>query len=389
MKLEYKGIEIERDEHGFISVASDNEDLTEALRACNVSVMEIQTIQKYIRANNIKLLDNKADMEGKKIATVGKVVGKDLVKKGLINYTMRVPGYRSYFEISGPDGMDLNEYYELEGELKEDTWYNTKRASNLERRLGYLKHKFKTKYKKKIKIKEDVETYSKPRYELHCHTVHSKRDAHITHDQLKESFESGKLGALAITNHGINNCFPDSIKAFTKGNNNVIPAVELYVVDDEKLELEISAWEMENEEGLTRKYEIAAEMAVSLQLEADVQKIIDDKSYGKGQAGVYKKEAVGHRKVQRELKKELKEIEAEEKKLLLTKPNLGDAQRRHVTCLVSAKDSSFKFRGKDVAFNPGIVELNKAITKANTENFAVPVTQKWMGKSLPSYGELT
>jgi len=74
----------------------------------------------------------------------------------------------------------------------------------------------------------------KKRVELHAHTVMSNMDAVVQAGDLVKTAARFGHPAIAITDHGVVQSFPDAMKAAKGGNTKVIYGVEGYLVDEEK-----------------------------------------------------------------------------------------------------------------------------------------------------------
>lgn len=382
MDLKYKGVKVfvsETDEK--ISVTTDNLTLAKALKENGFEVLMKHTLTSFLDLYKLDLVDTKGKMIYKRIKTLGQVLRSEETyrdRKKVNKIFLLSPTKRSMFYIFSKDNYKDGEYLYLEGSIIPDEEGNKNRSTS-EKIIGYgftfLDHS-------KIKVVEllkEKKTYERPRYELHLHTIHSQRDAHITHTHLKEAFEEGKLAGLAITNHGINNCFPDSVHEFGKGDHKVIPAVELYVVDDQKLKEEQQDWELENHD-LIEKLEESKNKISFLEIEiAKKKEQVEAKTVSKPELKVLKEEVKTSNQELREEKKELKALESQFKELEKTKPNRGDAKRYHLIVLVKSEEATYKDDKYEFQYNPGIYELNKLITEANTEGLAQPVLKKWMG----------
>lgn len=81
---------------------------------------------------------------------------------------------------------------------------------------------------KTIRLDKSIEK----RVELHAHTQMSKMDATVNVAQLIERAAKWGHKAIAITDHGVVQAFPDAATAGKKNNIKVIYGVEAYIVDD-------------------------------------------------------------------------------------------------------------------------------------------------------------
>lgn len=378
MKFNYKNTEITVEDEKIL-IKTNNLELAKKLKEHNFEVESEWSLKEFLELNNVTLIDRKKEVLYRGIKVLAKVKEVEEYSKGF-KYVLESPGKRSCFTASLKIKFEPETMLLLEGVLQPDDYTNSKNRSKLEKIINFEYMKFDAMKVKKVELVEEKQTYSKPRYELHLHTIHSKRDAHITHEELEKAFKEGKLGALAITNHGINNCFPDSVKTFGKSEFKVIPAVEIYLVDDLKLDEEIKRWELENSNNFILKEKAEQEVAeIESQLES-IKKIIEQKAYEKGglkPLNERKKELNADLKEQ---KNEIKALEKEIKELEKTKPNLGDAKRYHATILLKTKNSIYKDDKYEFEYNEGVVELNRMITRANTLGLAEPIQFKWLGK---------
>lgn len=387
MKLNYKNVELEisvTEEKEKILVKTQNLEIAKKLKTEGIEVLMQHTINSFIDFYQLTLIDKKKELIYKPIKTIGRVLSVDsFFAKGkqLYNLALETPGKRSLFYTSSSEEYKVGTYLYLEGTLELDGYKNREKRSKLEKIIGFEYYKFASTKIKKVELVEQKKEYSRPRYELHLHTIHSQRDSHITHEQLEEAFETGKLATTAITNHGINNCFPDSVHHFgEKSKHKVIPAVEIYAVDDIALEKEQSLWELENQsffEQLETVNAIIEEQTAIV--EAVKQQLETQAVFAKGEKTLIKDKAkLANQKI-REQKKEVKALEEQIKELTKTKPSRGDAKRYHLVLLVKSEEAVYKDLKYEFQYNPGIYELNKLITKANTEGLAKPVLKKWLG----------
>ena len=396
-------------------IYTQNLALGKALRKEGFQVAMELNLKSYLELNELVLITDKKEAKYKRIKTLVEVMelNEDFTNDFGNYYLVKPPGINLAFGLKTKNEWQPGDFLELNGVLKDDDKINGKRRSNLEKQLEYYHSEFDClQPEKKIELLKDTIKYSRPRYELHLHTLHSQRDAHITHNQIKEAFESGKLAITAITNHGINNCFPDSIHAFKKSENKVIPAVEIYLVDEDQLKAEQEIWELKNQ-SIFDKLESNKELLDLLEdrvadveelefdnskLESEIELAKEDTSKeGKLKLKELKAELKIYKDQQREQKNEAKEqkaqlkkqisetkklvveLESEIKALEKTKPNLGDAKRHHAVLLLKSEDTKYQENGYDFEYNPGIVALNQLITEANTVGLAVPVQKKWLG----------
>lgn len=412
MNFEYKDCKITLKEDNKITITTKNKNQYYALKQEGFEVYLIEVLSQFLKRNsqNITLLKNKSKLLGKEIVTLGYCYSHDYINETNV-YKFKIDGERYYFTTKIKSKLELNNYYLLKGKLIKDDYYNRKLTS-LEKAICYEEYTFEAKEIQKLEFEDEVIKEERPRYEFHLHTVKSQRDAFITNDEIKRQFDLGNLAVCAITDHGIPNSFPDSIKAFGKSDKyNVVPAIELYVVDDELLALARESWEQENEAVFDKKKELQSDYEILEQKILDLNESLELEEFNKlsheeskiismfESDKEYKKEFNSQLKNIREIiksiksdlkekkaefnaiKKEIKELEALIGKLMLTEPNLGDATRFHVSILVKSKDDIYrdKVNNYEFNYNPGIYELNKAITISFTETFGKTVLNKSMG----------
>ncbi|HSQ33855.1 MAG TPA: PolC-type DNA polymerase III, partial [Peptostreptococcaceae bacterium] len=86
--------------------------------------------------------------------------------------------------------------------------------------------------KKEIKI-EKIDTFDEKRVELHAHTQMSSMDAICSAKKLVERAAKWGHKAIAITDHGIVQAFPDAMDAGKKFGIKILYGVEGYFADDE------------------------------------------------------------------------------------------------------------------------------------------------------------
>lgn len=378
MKLKYKENEITVTESE-IRIRTDDLNLAKRLKEEGIKVDMAWTLHNFLEMNKVTMIEDKKNLLWKPLKTICYV--KEIEEQRTnFRYYLQSPGARNGFYANLDKKYDIGDFLFLEGVFETDDYYNSKKRSKLETIIKYEYLIFKVMKHKKVEFVKELKKEVKPRYELHLHTIHSKRDAHITHDELKEAFEDGILGALAITNHGINNCFPDSVHTFAKTKHKVIPAVEIYMVDDIKLEAEIKQWEQDNSSLFLQRDQQTDIIKRCDGLLFYLKEKIEAKDYEKGGLKLLNEEKKSINEELREAKVELKAIEVELKALEKTKPNLGDAKRYHATILLKTKNSIYKDEKYEFEHNEGIVELNRMITRANTLGLAEPVQFKWLGK---------
>ena len=387
MKLNYKNVDLEVtvvEEKEKILVKTQNLELAKALREQGVEVLMRHTIDSFVSFYNLTLIDKKKGLVYQNLKTIGRVlkVNQFFAKgKQLYNLSLETPGKRSLFYTTSKEEYKPGDFLYLEGTLEPDAYKNRENRSKLEKIIGFEYYKFNAAKIKLVELELVKKEYKRPRYELHLHTIHSQRDAHITHEQLEHAFEEGKLAVTAITNHGINNCFPDSVHHFgEKSKRKVIPAVEIYAVDDLELKKEQELWELENHEYFQQLEELNQTMEEQeLVIETFKTQLETQAVFAKGEKTIIKDQLKLANQTVRDLKKEIKAVEEQVKVLTKTKPSRGDAKRYHLVLLVKSEESTYKDEKYEFAYNPGIYELNKLITAANTEGLAQPVLKKWMG----------
>lgn len=409
MIFEYKENKIV-EKNGKLVISTKNEKCYAELKKNGFETYLIQTLKNFLLSNQneLTIIDNKRKLENKLITTVGFCYEEE-VRNNYYTYKFTLEGLRSYFTVKTNEALNLNSYYLLTGRIIKDSFYNKKRTT-LENNLCYEEFTFDISDLKKLELEEEVIVEERPRYELHLHTTFSQRDAFITSKQIKEYFDKGYLKTLAITDHGIPNSFPESIKSFSKSKDyNVIPAIELYVVDDKKLNITKLNWYeqfdscneqlsilSERQEELNSFIEDKNETIEETKLKQnELKQLVSDtedkelKKELKVKASSLREFMLLQKNSLTKLKTELKELKIkikqyEEQKLELSKsePALGDATRFHVSIFVKSKDTVYsdKEKGYEFDYNPGIYELNKAITKSFTETYGTPVLNKFLGK---------
>ena len=85
------------------------------------------------------------------------------------------------------------------------------------------------------KVKQREDTAKEKRVELHAHTTMSAMDAVDSVEDLVLTADRWGWPAIAITDHGVVQAFPDAMKALGKCKNNikVIYGMEGYLVGDD------------------------------------------------------------------------------------------------------------------------------------------------------------
>lgn len=406
MEFNYKNNKITY-KNNKIVISTKDKKTYEALTKNGFETFLIDTVQNFLNDNSeITLISNKRKLENKLIKTIGLCFSKEKLNNSYL-YKFTLEQLRSYFTLKTTEELDLGSFYLLKGKIIKDNYYN-RNLSNLENNLAYEEFTFEASEINKIELEDEVEIEERPRYELHLHTNKSQRDAFITNEELLDYFEKGYLDVVAITDHGMPNSFPESIKSFSKSKYKVVPAIELYVVDDEKLERSKLNWketndfifekinsiqeEIESKNELLELYSNEIEELSNRKKElTEESKNTDDKSSKK--ILTEEKKIITEKLKERKLKlseiknsikglnKELKEVELKKIELLKTEPVLGDATRFHVSIFVKSKDERYidEANGYEFDYNPGIYELNKAITKSFTETYGKTVLNSKLG----------
>lgn len=412
MKFNYKDCKINLTEDNKISIITKSKNTYFKLKQEGFEVQLIELLKDFLKRNskNLTFLKNKSKLLGQEITTLGFLYDIESAGEGW-KLKFNLKGERYYFTCKTKNKLEQNKYYLLKGKLIKDDYYN-KNSTSLEKAICYEEYTFESKEIQPIEFEEEIIKEERPRYEFHLHTMKSQRDAFITNDELIENFNNGNLAVCAITDHGIPNSFPDSIKSFSKEEKyKVVPAIELYVVDDEVLSLNREKWESDNELIFDKKKELEYTIEQLNDSILDINEKIDLETLNKNQHELskdlmlfnsdkeYKKNYNESLKAIKQIlkdlklelkeeksklsinKKELKELEITLKDLMLTEPNLGDALRFHVSILLKCKDEVYrdKVNNYEFNYNPGIYELNKAITKSFTETFGKTVLNKSMG----------
>lgn len=86
-----------------------------------------------------------------------------------------------------------------------------------------------------IKLPKRTDDEPEKRIELHCHTQFSTMDACASATKLIERAAQWGHKAIAITDHGVAQAYPEAFGAAKKNNIKLIPGIEGYLTDDDDI----------------------------------------------------------------------------------------------------------------------------------------------------------
>lgn len=126
----------------------------------------------------------------------------------------------------------LAELDDMMGEFKEGDSVKISGETNYDKYIGDFVIEFKNKNIEKVSIKPKTDDAPEKRIELHLHTSMSAIDGiNDVGDYIKRAKAWGHT-AVAVTDHGVVQAFPDAYAAASKAGVKLIYGVEGYLVDD-------------------------------------------------------------------------------------------------------------------------------------------------------------
>nr|WP_087677617.1 PolC-type DNA polymerase III [Garciella nitratireducens] len=87
----------------------------------------------------------------------------------------------------------------------------------------------------RIEMTQRIDTHQEKRVELHAHTQFSAMDGVVNVKKMISTAAKWNHKAIAITDHGVLQAFPDAMNAAKKNNIKIIYGVEGYLTDDESV----------------------------------------------------------------------------------------------------------------------------------------------------------
>ncbi|MGL5713218.1 MAG: PHP domain-containing protein [Paraclostridium sp.] len=377
--------------------------IDEKIKVDNLTVNEIYKLSKHVN-QKINLVVYMVDIEEKKL------------KNGKTLYTMvmEIPGRKKFVKgkmfNEGVFTVAKNQFYYIGGKVtREDARYIKKNELSLGKKEDFsILINTLQKHDHEAKVIENK--YTEPRQELHAHTMYSKKDGFLTTKDISKAFNENKVDQLAITDHGAVFSFipyaNELKKEFKDKNKRLILGCEFYAVDTEdydlvtsnrvtELELEIENMELdsslneslEHYEGLLTEYRKTRDEAKKLSTRKTIseeEKIEAAETYNSSVGQINEiQSAIKETKTaikDKESSVANKKIELETTKGMIGKTH--DIARDHLTVLVKSEDSFMDYRGEQLKYNPGVLELYKLITKSYKDYFASPTI-----KAMKMYGK--
>lgn len=149
--------------------------------------------------------------------------GKILITLSITDYTssIGVKIFASKEEVESiNEGISIGSYYKIKGSVRYDTF--EKESIIMARDIN----------KSWVKDQERVDTSEEKRVELHAHTKMSSMDGICNVSDLIKRASQWGHSAIAITDHGVVQAYPDAISASRKYGIKVIYGIEGYIMND-------------------------------------------------------------------------------------------------------------------------------------------------------------